>query len=84
MEMKKKYRTIEEDDEAECEVAWGDVSGAALNPQDVRKARAEEIEYVRFMGLYTKVPIQQCYERTGQAPISTRWIDINKWGSRKP
>ena len=36
------------------------------------------------MNLYTKVPIQQCYERTGKAPISTRWIDINKGDQENP
>ena len=33
---------------------------------------------MRSMDLYEKVPIQQCYEKTSKAPISTRWIDINK------
>ena len=43
MGMNKRYTTVEEDDGEECEVAWGDLSGAALNPQDARKARGEEI-----------------------------------------
>ena len=76
--LRDKYGTIEEDHEGACEMAWDDVSGATLNPQDVRTARQEEIDYVRTMDLYEKVPIQQWYERTGKAPISTRWIDISK------
>ena len=28
--------------------------------------------------VYIKVPIQQCYDSTGKAPIKVRWIDINK------
>ena len=28
--------------------------------------------------MYVKVPTQQCLEETGQAPIGTRWVDINK------
>ena len=38
--------------------AWAtdDVSGAILDPNEVRKARALEIEYFRKMGVYTKVP----------------------------
>ena len=78
--IKARYKTIEEDDSPDLEVAWDDVSGAELDPKAVRKARVEEIEYVRKMNLYTKVPIKQCYSRTGTGPISTRWIDINNGG----
>ena len=37
--IKKKYRTIEEDNIEELEMAWDDVSGAALDPKKVRQAR---------------------------------------------
>ena len=30
------------------------------------------------MQLYTKVSIDECYAKIGRAPISVRWIDINK------
>ena len=30
------------------------------------------------MNLYDKVPIDECYKAIGRAPISVRWIDINK------
>ena len=36
------------------------------------------------MGLYTKVPTQECYNKTGKAPITVRWIDINKGDSINP
>ena len=65
-------------------MAWDDVSGAELNPKEVKKARAEEIEYVRRMNLYTKVPISECYAKTGRAPITVRWIDINKGDQTNP
>ena len=83
-QLEKKYKTIEEEEEWNDEVAWDDVSGAALNPHEVRRARAEEIKYVHEMGLYEKVPIDQCYARTGKAPISTRWININKGDQDHP
>ena len=84
-ELKRKCKTIEEEDvNIELEEAWDDVSGAELNPQLVRKARLEEMEYVNKMNLYTKVPISQCYEVTKRAPISIRWIDINKGDSERP
>ena len=60
------------------EYAVDDVSGAYLDPKMVKKARAEEIEYVRSMKLYTKVPIKECLAKTGKQPIAVRWIDVNK------
>ena len=78
------YKTIEEENEDELEVAWDDVSGAELDPQKVRRTREEEIEYVKKMDLYKKVPIQQCYSKTGKAPISVRWIDINEGDDVNP
>ena len=48
------------------------------------QARKEEVEYVRSMNLYTKVPIKECLERTGKKPIATRWIDVNKQDASNP
>ena len=83
-EMMKKYKTIEEPECEDLEVAWDDVSGAELDPKQVRKAREEEVEYVHKMKLYDKVPTSECYQRTGKAPISVRWIDINKGDQQHP
>ena len=76
---------------AKCheETDWGeyavdDVSGALLDPKMVKKARAEEIEYVRTMKLYTKVPISECLNKTGKQPIAVRWIDVNKQDTTNP
>ena len=83
-QIKEECRTVEEEDPMELEMAWDDVSGAELDPKMVRKAREEEIQYVRKMNLYEKVPISQCYETTGKAPITVRWIDINKGDQSNP
>ena len=50
----------------------------------VKKARADEIVYVREMKLYTKVPIQECINKTGKQPIAVRWIDVNKQDEANP
>ncbi len=50
----------------------------------VRQAHADEIEYVRTMKLYTKVPISECHQKTGKGPIAVRWIDVNKQDSANP
>ena len=82
--LQERYRNVEEDNTNEMEMAWDDVFGAELNPTEVRKARQEEIDYVRNMKLYTKVPIEECYANIGRAPITVRWIDINKGDQTTP
>lgn len=54
--------------------------GATLGPTAARRAREEEIEYVREMDLHEKVQISECHMKTGQVHIAARWIDINKGG----
>ena len=58
--------------------AIDDQSGAVLEPRLMREARQAEIAYFKSMNVYTKVPIAKCWRETGRAPISTRWVDINK------
>ena len=49
-----------------------------LDSHMVRMARKEEMEEVRKHNLYMKVPIGQCWDKTGKAPIGVRWVDINR------
>ena len=83
-EIPEKYKTVEEPDEGLVETAWDDVSGAELDPNQVKKARAEEIDYIHMMKLYEKVTIDDCYKKTGKTPISVRWIDISKGDAQSP
>ena len=80
--------TEEEPDKALHEedgtVAFDDQSGAPLIPGEVAKARQEEIEYFRSMGVYRKVDKSVCWEATGKAPIPVRWVDINKGDNTSP
>lgn len=73
-----KCETMEECNTEELEEAWDDVSGKALDPEQVKRARREEIDYVHKMGLYKKDLVSECYNETGKPPITVRWIDINK------
>ena len=68
----------EEDMSEAIEEAWDDVSGKALDPDRVREARRLEMEYYDKMQVYDKVPIEECYRKTGKAPLKARWIDIDK------
>ena len=57
---------------------WDDISGKELEWALVVAARIEEMEEFRKHGVYIKVPIKECMERTGKKPIGVRWVDINK------
>ena len=59
-------------------------TGKELNPELVKKARSEEMEYVHKMDVYTKVPIAQCIEETGKNPIAIGWVDVNKGDDENP
>ena len=81
------------EDEEECDsygtsshmwFATDDVSGASLDPRLVKKARQEEMKYFKEMGVYVKVPKQECWSQTGKEPIAVRWIDINKGDTENP
>ena len=54
--------------------AWGDVKNVWLDPSKVREARKEEMEFVRKMKVYDKVPRSECPGK----PIPVRWVDTNK------
>ena len=41
-------------------------------------ARAEEMEYMRRIGVYEEADEDDCWKLTGKAPISTRWVDVSK------
>ncbi len=67
-----------EGSEVQQQNVWDDMSGKQLDSELVKLAREEEMEEVRKHKVYSKVPVQQCLEETGQMPIGTRWVDINK------
>ena len=76
-------KLAEEEEHPDLVPAFDDVSGAPLDPEKVHAARMEEIEFIRGIGLYDKVPIEECWRNTGKGPITTKWIDINKGDGRK-
>ena len=57
---------------------FDDLTGKELVLSELRKARKEEMEFAKSLRVYEEVPITQCWESTGKAPIGTRWVDILK------
>ena len=57
---------------------WDEVSGNQLNSDEVIKARLDEIKQLHQHDVYDKVPLSECWQSTGRAPVKVKWIDINK------
>ena len=68
-------------EESNWEVFYDNLSGALLDTGLVREARKEEMEEAYKHGVYEKVSVQECYEKTGKAPIGTRWVGVDKGDS---
>ena len=57
-----------------------DSSGAALDPELVRAARAEELEWLRKEKVYERIPASS----TDLKPLELKWLDVNKGDGNKP
>jgi hypothetical protein len=62
----------------EGEWAVDDLSGKELKAEDVRAARKEEVEFMMKIGLCEEATEQDCWDKTGKAPVGTKWIDVLK------
>ena len=60
------------------------MTGQVLKDDLVAKARKVELSFFESKGVWTKVPRQKAYEKTGRPPISTRWLDVNKADDEEP
>ncbi len=78
-----------QDEEAQL-AAWAggevfdEITGAALPPELVRQARAEELQFMRDWGVWKLARIAECWSETGKAPIGSKWVDVNKGDAKKP
>ena len=70
--------SLEESNEDFFDQAWDDHTGASLDTKKVKEAKQHEMEYYDKMHVFDKVPIAQCWERTGKAPLKARWVDVDK------
>ena len=57
---------------------YDDLTGQILQYEHVLRARLDEVEALKKMGVWKMVPLTQCWERTGREPIRGRWVDVNK------
>ena len=64
-------------------IAWDDLTGMRLSADKVIEARGKEMQYVRDMKVWEKIPRRVAQAR-GWKVIKTRWIDINKGDDLNP
>ena len=69
-----------EDTDAKLQEAWDDVSGAALDPKEVRRARLKEIQYIKDKKVWRRILRQEALRR-GYKIVKGRWTDVNKGDS---
>ena len=60
-----------------------DITGVQLPTNEVLKARDEELGWIHKQKIYEKGTLE-CWEITGKAPITLKWIDRNKGDSLHP
>ena len=57
--------------------AWDDVNDMELPLDKVEEARQEEMDHMKGK-TFKVVKKKESYDKTGKAPISTRWVDTDK------
>eukprot|EP00435_Cladocopium_sp_Y103_P033123 s170_g8.t1 len=74
--------TFDDEWQEKVDEFFDDISGEALPADGVREARMEEIEWIRKIKLYDKVPRQVAIDR-GKQILPVRWVDVNKGDKQK-
>ena len=80
----------EENHNEMVEAAWDDITGEEIDATRLNAARALEMQCSGQLDVFDKVEIAEWWEKTGRAPISTRWVDhdrgtkyISRWAARQ-
>ena len=55
-----------------------EVEPRELCPEKVREGRAEELDYMKKIDMFEFVKTEECWERLGHGPVSTKWVDVAK------
>jgi len=66
-----------EQKEEEDKIYVDDITGVQLPTEEVLKARQEELGWIHKQKIYEKRTLDECWEVTGKAPITLKWIDRN-------
>ena len=70
--------------EGSQDVFKADLTGHLLDAALVKTARRVELEYFEAKGVWERWGREECLRNTGKAPISGRWVDVNKGDAATP
>ena len=59
-------------------------TGEVLDPKLVEIARQEEVAFMNKIVVFEESSREECWEETGKAPVSTKWVDLNKGSKTAP
>jgi hypothetical protein len=78
--------TYDDVNNEEGQVEWYEdlKTGEGLDPRMVKEAREEELKFMKKIGLFELVPVEDCWKSTGKDPITTKWVDVNKGSTERP
>jgi hypothetical protein len=62
------------------EHALDDVHGGLLDISKVSEARTVEVECMKSREIWKDMPLQECWDKTGRAPVSVKCVDTEKLG----
>ena len=68
----------EMEEESRDVVSVDNITGKELPWHAVRKAREQELKYLRDLGVYEKVDDREAIAKYQLTPIDTKWIDTDK------
>ncbi len=71
-------------DSADGNTYYDDITGELLDSDLVNEATQEEMDTYKSHGVYRRVPIAECFEKTGKKPTKVRWVIVNKGDSENP
>ena len=60
------------------------LTGQALDPELVRKARRAELDYFESKNVWFKKPREDAFRKMGKSPITVKWVDVNKGDTENP
>jgi hypothetical protein len=63
---------------------FDDRTGDVLDSSLVMRAEAEELEYMVHLGVGDEVDEQECWDKTGKAPTTTKFVRTNKGTTVEP
>ena len=59
---------------------WGheEWEDGEFDPESLREARNEEVQFMKKLGVWEPATWEECVQKTGRPPITTKWVDVDK------